>query len=428
MPLRLEITSYHQRRLKEARVKEFGVDGGSIGRSLGNNWVLQDGKRYVSSRHAAIDFRSGSYYIVDVSRNGVYVNNGTSPVGNTKPQRLFNGDRIRIGEYEMVADIIESASEHDQLSDERHVDPVDQARQVDKPDLTGIELVSEHEMTAVGIEDLLLESAEASVLKRAAMKAAAGMTHETETSAPKKIPKSLLGREDNRQRTPAAPKDLPESSPSVALYAFLKGAGLRPMDLEDQEASVMLHQLGQLMRELVIGLTDSLHFRAEQKNKLRIPGTIIQAKNNNPLKFSAGVDEALGALNSEPSAEYQNAIHSTREAFQDIKIHQEAMLDAARIALSDFVERLDPDELEQSFDHGKKRNTFIGAANKLRYWDMYRDIFQALSQRAPGQFPQIFADEFSRAYEEEVARLEGKRRAADSTQTAPDTIPEAETS
>ncbi len=118
MPLRLEITSYHQRRLKKARVKEFGVDGGSIGRSLESDWVLQNGKRYVSSRHASIDFRSGSYYIVDASRNGVYVNNETRPVGNTMPQRLFDGHRIRIGEYEMVAHIIESAGEDDQRSSE----------------------------------------------------------------------------------------------------------------------------------------------------------------------------------------------------------------------------------------------------------------------------------------------------------------------
>jgi type VI secretion system FHA domain protein len=427
MPLRLEITSYHQRRLKEARVKEFGIDGGSIGRSLESDWVLQDGKRYVSSRHAAIDFRSGSYYIVDVSSNGVYVNNEVRPVGKAQPQRLFDGDRIRIGEYEMVAHIVESAGEGDQLSNEHHVDPVDQAQRVDKPDLTGHELVSEHEMTAVGIEDLLLESAEASVLKRAALKAAAGMTLETESSAPKRIPKSLLGRDDSLKRQPEAAEDLPKNSPSIALYAFFKGAGLPPKDLEDQEASIMLHQLGQLMRELVIGLTDSLHFRAEQKNELRIPGTIIQAKNNNPLKFSAGVDEALSALISEQSAEYQNAIDSTREAFQDLKDHQTAMLDAVRIALSDFIERLDPDELEQNFDHGTKRYTFIGVANKLRYWDLYRDIFQALSQRAPGRFPQIFSEELSRAYEEEVARLKGKRRTDDSAQTAADTIPQEET-
>ncbi len=143
MPLRLEITSYHQRRLKAARIKEFGVDGGSIGRSLESDWALQDGKRYVSSHHAAIDFRSGSYYLIDTSSNGVYVNDEARPIGKAKPQRLFDGDRLRIGEYEMVVRIVGSDSEDGQLSNDKHVDPVDQAQFVEQPDPTGTELVGE---------------------------------------------------------------------------------------------------------------------------------------------------------------------------------------------------------------------------------------------------------------------------------------------
>ncbi len=108
MPLRLAITSYQRQRLKQAGVKEFGTQGGSIGRSLESDWVLQDGARYVSSRHAAIDFRSGSYYIIDTSSNGVYVNDEAKPVGTETPQRLFDGDRLRIGEYEMLASITEA--------------------------------------------------------------------------------------------------------------------------------------------------------------------------------------------------------------------------------------------------------------------------------------------------------------------------------
>ena len=53
---------------------EFGRSGGTIGRSLESDWVLPDGQRYLSSRHASIDYRSGSYYVVDTSTNGVYVN------------------------------------------------------------------------------------------------------------------------------------------------------------------------------------------------------------------------------------------------------------------------------------------------------------------------------------------------------------------
>ena len=64
MPLRLQIISRHRQGLGERSSKEFGREGGTIGRSLESDWVLPDGQRYVSSRHASIDYRSGSYYIV----------------------------------------------------------------------------------------------------------------------------------------------------------------------------------------------------------------------------------------------------------------------------------------------------------------------------------------------------------------------------
>jgi len=426
MPLRLEITSYHHRRLRDASVKEFGVQGGTIGRSLETDWVLQDGNRYVSSRHAAIDFRSGSYYIIDTSRNGVYVNDETKPIGQAKPQRLFEGDRLRIGEYEMLVHLDETNEER--LLDHDHVDPVDQAQRVDNSDPTGHELVGEHEMTSVGIEDLLLEDASADALNRAALKAASGMSLETGKPA---VRKPDPARKRKAGKTPAEPKasrDLPGAPPSVALYAFLRGSGVEPRDVDDQQAALMLHHLGQLMRELVIGLIDALHYRAEQKSKLRIPNTIIQPKNNNVLKFSAGVDEALNALISNAAVEYQSAIDSTREAFQDIRIHQQAMQEALRVAMSDFIDRMDPDELQQSFDHGMKRNTFIGAANKLRYWELYADVFQTLTERSPGHLPKAFAEELARAYEEEATRLKATHRQDEAVQQAEAELPHAEVS
>ncbi len=86
MALHLKIISRHRQGLGERAAMEFGHNGGTIGRSLESDWVLPDGQRYLSSRHASIDFRSGSYYIVDTSTNGVYVNDAEQPVGRGNPQ------------------------------------------------------------------------------------------------------------------------------------------------------------------------------------------------------------------------------------------------------------------------------------------------------------------------------------------------------
>jgi len=411
MSLRLVITSYQRRRLKEAGVKEFGTRGGSIGRSLDSDWILQDGERYVSSRHASIDFRSGSYYIIDTSSNGVYINDDANPVGKARPQRLFDGDRLRIGAYEMVAHITESASERDQLSDLHHVDPVDRAKFVDQPEPTGQDLVSEQELTAKGVDELLREGAEASALKRAAIKATAFLRRRTEAAKRRRTAKTGAGKSAlGSPRPKVSGKNLSGSSPSVALYAFFRGAGIAPRDIDEQQATFMLHRLGRLMRELLTGLTDAQHFRAEQKSQLGIPSTKTQPNSDTPKIFAAGVDEALNTLITESAVDYKSTIDATREAFQDEKNHQEAMLGAVEIALSDFLDRLDPDELKKSIDHDGKRNNFFSSSNKKRYWDQYRNVFQAISQRSPGHLPQRFAAELSRAYVEEVAHLKGKRQ------------------
>lgn len=155
MGLRLEIVSRNKSSLGERSVKEFGQDGGTIGRSLESDWVLPDGHRYLSSRHASIDYRAGSYYIIDTSMNGVYVNDSDRPVGRGNPQRLFSNDKIRIGEYVMRVQIDDSDTTGEQLV-EGHVDPVDTAMRVGPAESSTEDLVGAHEMTGVGL-DLLLD-------------------------------------------------------------------------------------------------------------------------------------------------------------------------------------------------------------------------------------------------------------------------------
>src|ERR1700689_1465960 len=59
----------------------FGVGGGGIGWGHDNDWVLPDPQRYLSAHHARVQFRDGTYYLLDTSTNGVYINDGSAPLG-----------------------------------------------------------------------------------------------------------------------------------------------------------------------------------------------------------------------------------------------------------------------------------------------------------------------------------------------------------
>ena len=436
MPLRLQIISRHRQALGERSVREFARNGGTIGRSLECDWVLPDAQRYISSRHASIDFRSGSYYVVDTSTNGVYVNDSDQPVGRGKPQRLFAGDRIRLGEYEISVEIDEQ--ENIDLSDSRHVDPVSRAQRVPPPDPTRGDLVEAHEITGV-IDVLLDEEAQDADVRHAAQLAASTLRLEDEPKSARApqhepVPVSAAARlaASLAERDPAAPsaRSAKSASPAAAsaatraapaagpasapapsgvLDAFFRGAGLPAQRLDEKQVEQTLHRLGQLMRELALGLYENLHVRTEQKTALHLPTTAIQPQHNNPLKFSASVDESLGNLLFRQTSEYMQAVEAVREAFGDIKRHQQALLGALRTTIEDYIARLDPDALENKVANGK-RGGLMSAAHKLKYWDLYKDLYQVVTQCEAGQLPQQFLEDLSRAYEQEDARSGSARK------------------
>ncbi|NOX76418.1 MAG: type VI secretion system-associated FHA domain protein TagH [Gammaproteobacteria bacterium] len=76
-------------------------EGGNIGRSTGNDWVLHDPSRYISGKHAVINQRDGIFYITDTSTNGIYVGNAETPLGKGNTAQLNHGDRIRIGQFDI---------------------------------------------------------------------------------------------------------------------------------------------------------------------------------------------------------------------------------------------------------------------------------------------------------------------------------------
>ena len=86
----------------------LGHEGGSIGRAAGNDWVLPDPERYVSSKHCSVEFDAGSFYLVDVSTNGTYVNKGDAPVGSGNRVKISDGMVISMGDYDIQVALQES--------------------------------------------------------------------------------------------------------------------------------------------------------------------------------------------------------------------------------------------------------------------------------------------------------------------------------
>jgi predicted component of type VI protein secretion system len=379
MALQLEIVSEHRDIVGDDAVREFRETGGTIGRSLQNDWILPDPDRFISGRHASIDFKGGVYYLLDTSSNGVYVNGDCEPIGKGKPRRLFNGDKIRFGDFEMVVSI--DSGEDLEMPEQSSTSLVsdDIAQMVPEDALeTGVELLDAEEIT--GDDDfcavLVDDSAETSIVQ-------------------------LLDADDDKPQRTTTQTD------TDLLDSFLDGLGISRSDLQESvDDSELMQNAGAVMREFVEGTSQLLASRANLKNTFRLDQTIILPRHNNPLKLSVKTVDSIKQLLIGNEGEYIGPQDAVREVCRDLLFHQDAFLDAMKSAFVEFADRFDPDELQQEFDSALGTGPLSKIMGKKKYWDLYCDTYPIITDKSGGDFPQKFAENFVEAYEREISEYQ----------------------
>ncbi len=389
MALQLEITSDHRNLLGDDYVREFGTNGGTIGRALENDWILPDPERFISGRHATIDFRSGAWYLADISTNGVYVNDDNEPLGRGNPRRLFNGDRLRMGDFEFLVHVDEG--------EEIEVPPPAPMSVVpDHPELllkeesmrSSIQLLDEEELTGdAAFQSTLFGSAKTT----------------RRMSSPKPAVPPPAPRKAEPRKQAITPAGAPET-PAELFGIFLDGLGISRRDLPPSvEMSEVMFNSGQVLREFVTGMVELLIGRANLKSMFQLDQTTVLPRHNNPLKLSGNAEELLKQLLVGKVGEYLGPLDSVREVSRDLKFHQDAVVDAMTAAFQEFVARFEPGELQESFDAHLRRKPLLDAFIRMKYWQQYCEFYPVLTQPGSGPFPHIFAEEFVRAYEKSLS-------------------------
>ena len=74
-------------------------------------------------------------------------------------------------------------------------------------------------------------------------------------------------------------------------------------------------------------------------------------------------------------------------------------------AFIEFSDRFDPVELQEGFDR-TMGNKLFGFMNQMKYWQLYSDLYPIITEKGGGRFPQMFGEEFVRAYERQVAEYQ----------------------
>jgi predicted component of type VI protein secretion system len=386
MPLTIKLVSEHRDLVGDDCVREYYEDGGTIGRALQNDWILPDPDRYISGRHATIDYKGGMYYLADTSSNGVYMNGEVEPIGRGNPRRLFDGDRMRMGDFEFEITIDKGESLVMPMDPEPSVAPDHIEQFVDEDVIeTGMQLLDESEIT--GDDEFQ------SVL----------FGKEPKKVEPKPEPKPEM--EVKSANDESADQSL-EVTAEDLFDSFLDGLGISRVELHPSvNRPEMMMSAGLVLREFVEGTIGLLASRANLKNTFRLDQTTVLPRQNNPMKFSDNTNDLIKQLLVGDEGEYLGARDAVREANRDLINHQNAFLDAMNSAFIEFADRFDPDELQEGFDRTLNSKLFA-FLNKSKYWNLYKDLYPIMTEKGGGRFPQMFGEDFVKAYERQVAEYQ----------------------
>ena len=207
---------------------------------------------------------------------------------------------------------------------------------------------------------------------------------------------------DLRRIAPAPP------SPASELAALLAGAGLDPSLVTPELAG----QIGAILRVVVDGVMKVLQARADVKDAFDVKRTVFRPMENNPLKFSANVEDALHNLLVKRNPAYLGPVDAFEDAFEDLRQHQVAMLAGIRVAFEALLAEFDPEHLQAEFDKVPGKGL---VPTKLRYWELYKERAQALVRDPDATFKRLFAEAFARAYADQLAAVRGGSQTSDET-------------
>jgi type VI secretion system protein ImpI len=389
MLLALSIVSEQGAALGPTAYKVFDERGGSIGRVGGNDWVLPDANNFVSSKHARVSASNGVFYLEDTSSNGTFINAPDRLTSRNEPQRLSDGDRLYIGDYEIIVQLIPSA-------------PTDLAKTVVKG-------TPESASSNLGLGTVDPLAALGGTPSRP-QPPSQSPTPSSSQSPPQSSPQSLLHPASSQPSSSAAHAAAKQSttSPPAASDAttILTALGLDPTQVDP----AIQQDLGTILRLTVQGLVEVLRSRTEVKNSFRLPTTSIKPVENNPLKFSMGADDALQSLFVKRNAGYLGPVEAFREGFADVTAHQAAVLAGIKAGFNAILAKLHPQKLEDLYERKLKRTAMLGLGNKARYWEMYRAQFEEIDRDREAHFQLLFGEEFALAYNSHLQKLAADAR------------------
>jgi FHA domain-containing protein len=163
----------------------------------------------------------------------------------------------------------------------------------------------------------------------------------------------------------------------------------------------------------VAGTLQLIAVRAVTKQELRAPVTMIQSRNNNPMKFSPDARAALEQMLQPPMRGFLPGPAAMTDAMDDLVGHSIGTIAGTRAALEGVLQKFSPQELESKLVGKSRLDEILPMMRKAKLWELYLQHFEAICGEAQDDFQNLFGKAFVGAYEQQLDRLHREKSASE---------------
>jgi type VI secretion system protein ImpI len=422
------------------QVEGRGLD---IGRDQHLDWSLPDPTRHVSSKHCEIRFRDGDYWLHDVSTNGTFVNGAQFRL--EAPYLLRNGDRLTMGHYIVAVEVegrggsarpaqqatADAFGTADPWGGEGEAAPPDDRRDYAPerahqraPDFldfaSGVgpavyparstpSLKDDFDNPPAGPEDDWLRGRAPSPPAAPSAPAAPTPRRPTPPTPAIAVPATAQAASavsdahgvasDAAALTPPAAAAVGAAVSSDVVLRIARAAGIPERAIASRDPLALADDIGEVLRLMAQNLAQMLSSRSETKSLMRSSNrTMIQALENNPLKFTATPEEALAIMLGPSTRNYLDAKTTVERSFADLKAHQMQTYGAMQGALEALFEDLAPEKIDSAIVSDRGLGGLVGS-RKAKLWDTYVERWRAKTKRSDGRLSEAFMLLFAESYD-----------------------------
>lgn len=384
MTLVLTITSFHKFTPEIENEFIFDATGEhdkvTFGRSEQCDWTLPDPERVISGKHGELIKFGDKYLIKDLSTNGTFLNNAVTPIGQGNELALSHDDIVTLGDYQIQVTL-----------EQRHLDeltsfqpePVqaieneNSGREFKDDDfgLSAAELLEDSATSEFQLDIGLMDDFIASPI---------GQNAQEKTSLQVEYSKDTFN----------------QANVNKEIEAFVRGLGINPNMVPDEQRELWFQQLGESFSLMLTGLMETLHNRAEFKQNNRLNHTAFRKSENNPLKFSANLEDAIHNLYNRKTASFMQPNLAIKEAFNDIEKHEKALMNGVNGTVISVMSLVEPSSIySDSLSNDSLLNKIIPARKYSQSWKRFEDIYNQLSDDVVNKNSPFYLEDFAKHYD-----------------------------